>query len=69
MIITDMTTSSKGDVFNITGLLWGESTGQWWIPAIKASNAELWSSPEQTAEQTIETLVIWDALIPIMMSL
>ena len=29
----------------------------------------LWSSPEQTAEQTIETRVIWDAIALIMTSL
>ena len=29
----------------------------------------LWSAPEQTAEQTIETLVIWDAIVVIMTSL
>ena len=39
----------------------------------KASDVELWcclwSSPEQTAEQTIETAVIWDAVALIMTSL
>ena len=38
----------------------------------KASDAErccfLWSAPEKTAEQTIETPVIWDAIAVIMMS-
>ena len=38
----------------------------WWIPLTKASCVELWcflwSAPKQTAEQTIETLVIWDAI-------
>ena len=36
-----------------------------WIPLTKASDTEIWyflcSAPEQTAEQIIETLVIWDA--------
>ena len=36
-----------------------------WIPVTKASDAELWyflwSAPQQTVEQTIETPVIWDA--------
>ena len=45
----------------------------WWIPLTNASDAELccilWSAPEQTAEQTIETPVIWDAIVPIMTSL
>ena len=39
-------------------------------PPTKASDAELWcflwSTPEQTIEQTIETPVIWDAMAPIM---
>ena len=43
-----------------------------WIPLTKASNAEfwcfLWSAPEQTVEQIIETPVIWDTVAPIMMS-
>ena len=43
----------------------GEYTGHWWIPLTKASDAELWcflwSAPEQTIEQIIETQVIWDA--------
>ena len=41
-------------------------TGQWWILLTKASDAELscflWSTPEQTVEQTIDTPVIWDAI-------
>ena len=41
-----------------------------WIPPTKASDTELWcflcSALEQTAEQTIETLVIWDAIALIM---
>ena len=40
------------------------------IRQTKTSVAELWcflwSSPEQTVEQTIETPVIWDAIAPIM---
>ena len=54
------------------GSLWGESTGHRWIPLIKASDAELWcflwSAPEQTIEQTIETPMIWDAVALIMTS-
>ena len=57
-----MMTSSNGNIFRITGPLWGESTCHWWIPITKASDVEfwcfLWSAPEQTAEQTIETGVI-----------
>ena len=66
-------TSSNENVFRLTGPLWGESTGHQWIPLAKASNAELWyllrSAPKQTAQQTIETPVIWDAITLIMTSL
>ena len=44
-----------------------------WIPLTKASDGELWcflwSAPEQTVEQTLETLVVWDAVVLIMMSM
>ena len=60
-------TSSNGNIFRATGPLWGESTGHRGIPLTKASDAELWcflwSAPEQTTEQKIETLVIWDAIV------
>ena len=48
------------------------SDGHQWISLTKASDVErcfLWSAPEQTAEQTIETPVIWDAIALIMTSL
>ena len=50
------------------------TTGHRWIPLIlKAGDAELWcflkSAPKQTVEQTIETLVILDAIALIMTSL
>ena len=65
--------SSDGKNFRLTGPLWGESTGHRWIPLTKASDAELWcflwSAPEQTTEQTVETPVIWDAVALIMTSL
>ena len=54
--------------FRVTGplILWGEFTGHWWIPLTKASDAErwcfLWSASEQTVEQTIEKLAIWDVI-------
>ena len=35
-------TSSNGNIFPVTGPLWGESTGHRWIPLTKASDAELW---------------------------
>ena len=53
-------TSSNGNIFRVTGPLWGESADHRWIPLTKTSDAELWyflwSAPEQTAEQTIEDL-------------
>ena len=59
-------TSSNGSIFHVTGPLWGEYTGHQWIPLSKASDAEfwwfLWTVLNQTAEQTIETPVIWDAI-------
>ena len=43
-------TSSTGNIFRVTGPLWGEFTGHRWIPLTKASDAELWcflwSAPE-----------------------
>ena len=67
-----MMTSSNGNIFRVTGPLWGEFTGDRWIPLKKASDAELWSflwsMPEKTTEQRIETPVIWDAIALIMMS-
>ena len=35
-------TSSKGNIFRVTGPLCGEFTGHRWIPHTKASDAELW---------------------------
>ena len=62
----NMMTSSNGNMFRVTGPLCGQFTGLLRIPHTNASDAELWrflwSAPEQTAEQTIETLVIWDAI-------
>ena len=66
-------TLSNGDIFRVTGPLWGEFTGDRSIPLTKASAAELWcflwSAPEETVEQTIETPVILDAIAPIVVSL
>ena len=60
--------------FHVTSPLWGESTGQRWIPLTKAIDVDiwcsLWSAPEQTVEQTSETPVVWnDAIALIMTSL
>ena len=57
-----MMTSSNRSIFRDTGPLWRESTGDRGIPLTKASDAELWcffwSTPEQTAEQTMEMAVV-----------
>ena len=37
-----MMTLSNGSIFRVTGPLWGESTGDRWIPLSKASDAGLW---------------------------
>ena len=69
IVVMSMMPSSNGNIFHITGPLWGESTG----PLTKANDAEfrcfLWLAPEQTFEHAIGTLVIWDAIALIMTSL
>ena len=37
-----MMASSNGNIFRVTGHLYGEFTGHRWIPHTKASDAELW---------------------------
>ena len=37
-----MMTPSYGNIFSVTGPLWGEFTGHQWFPLTKASDAELW---------------------------
>ena len=66
-----MMTSSNGNIFRVTGPLWGESTGHRFIPITKASRAEFWCFlwSEQRFEQTIEKPVIWDAIALIITSL
>ena len=63
--------SSNGNIFRITDSV--EFTDHRRIPLTTASDAELWcflwSAPEHTAKQTIETPVAWDVIAPIMMSL
>ena len=50
-----MMTSSNGDIPRVTGPLWGESTGDWWIPLTETIDTELWCflwyAPEQTVMQ------------------
>ena len=38
----DMMTSSNGNIFRVTGPLFGEFTGPRWIPHTKASDAKFW---------------------------
>ena len=47
-----MMTSSNGNIFRFTDPLWGESTGQRWIPLTKASDDVFFGAPEQTIERT-----------------
>ena len=37
-----MMTPSYGNIFSVTGPLWGEFIGHQWFPLTKASDAELW---------------------------
>ena len=71
--IFSMMTSSNENIFRVTGPLCGEFTGRRWILLTKASDAELWcflwSANEQTVEETIVRLVMWDAIALIMTSL
>ena len=65
-------TLSNGNIYRLTGPLCGEFTGHRRILLPKASDAELWnflwSALKQSAEQTTETPVIWDASALIMTS-
>ena len=73
VIVYIIMTSSNRNFFCVTGPLCGEFVGHRWIPLTKASDAELWcflwSAPQETIEQTIETLVIWDTIVLILTSL
>ena len=66
-------TSANGNICRVIDTLWGESTDHQWIPHTKASEVEilcfLWCAPEETAEQTVQILVIRDALALIPTSL
>ena len=41
-VLCIMMTSSNGNIFSVTGPLWGESPGDRWIPLTKASGADFW---------------------------
>ena len=66
-------TTSNGDIFHDTSPFCRESNGCQWIPLTKVSDIKLWwfflSAPEQTIEQTIKMLVIWDAIVLVITSL
>ena len=65
-----MMTSSNGNIFRVTGPLYGKLIGHQWIPLTKASDDVLfWSAPEQAVEWTIKMPAIWDAIALIMTSL
>ena len=61
----NMMTSPNGNIFRVTGTLFGEFIGHRWILLTKGTDAEfwcfVWSAPEQTVEQTTEAPGIWDA--------
>ena len=61
-----MMTSSKWNIFRVTGPLCGEFTGPRWIPLTKASDAELWCSFWSNGWATVETPLIRDAVAVIM---
>ena len=66
-------TSSNENIFRVTGPF-VKGIHRWPVDSPdKASDSELWyllwSAPEQTVEQTIETPVIWDAIALTMTSL
>ena len=50
----DYTLKINGNIFRVTGLLWGEFTGHRWIPLTKASGAELWCFRWSVPEKTVE---------------
>ena len=68
-----MMTSSNGNIFRVIGPFVRGIHQSPVIPLTKASDAELWcflwSMPEQTVEQTIDTPVIWEAIASITTSL
>ena len=70
--VISMMTSPNGDIFRVTGPLWRESTGHRWIPSQNPGTLSFdifLSAPEQAVGQTLETLVIWDAIALLMTSL
>ena len=68
-----MMASSNGNFFlYVTGILWGEATGQRFPsqrPVTRSFDVFFGSAAEPKAEQTVDTPVIWDSIAPIMMPL
>ena len=59
-------TSWHGEISNITGSLWGETTGPRWIPLTKDQYADfgvLFGWLGQAVERMIDRMKIWDAII------
>ena len=48
-----MMMSSNGNIFHVTGPLWGDFTGDQWIPVTKASDVELWCFLWSASEQKL----------------
>ena len=70
---SNLMTSSNGSTFRVAVPLFVEFIRDRWIPLTEPSNAEFWCflccASEQTTQQTLEMLVIWDAMVQIMTSL
>ena len=49
-------TSSNGNISRVTGPLFGEFTGQCWIPLTKASNAANWDAGDLSKSESKKTL-------------
>ena len=62
----NMMTSWHGNIFCITGPLWGSSTVTGWFPSQRASYVEDWRffylMYAWTVRQTLELTAIWDAM-------
>ena len=56
-----MITSSNGNLFRVTGPLWGKFTGHRWIPLTKVSHAELCCFLRSVPEQTVDYVYNRDA--------
>ena len=49
-----MMTSSNGNIFRVTGHLWGEFTGPRWIPRTKANDVQFWCFLWSASELTVQ---------------